>query len=357
MYPFCLRGRRAPWAPRPPIIERWFRHCVGSKIQCLFAAVKVVPLATRATPIVIRSLRVGEVVSVLRLHVVEAGSLVEVRRLGVQGRGVLAIQLVELAKGHRKPVSTDARMLNNPPRTRMERHVSLHPIFKPVDRSANPSCHEPASMAHQDRAGCPATSSRSPALGNLSTLVLRLHVRAHPQQAPSAQRHGRESKLSTLRVSHVWQRCRLVPRPRRGALLRRCGAEGALAARIKTLHRTPFCARHGSGSGRRSQLRVTMPVQGSLSASLYTGTLLGRRQRTETMAASLGGSSSPRNFLGLTSATASGSWGGRRRQPGEQPPAWRTMVARRRQLRSKSPSCPQCRRRSNRQSTLRSRSL
>ncbi|MGB1603996.1 MAG: hypothetical protein ACPIOQ_65295, partial [Promethearchaeia archaeon] len=70
--------------------------------------------------------------------------------------------------------------------------------------------------------------------------------------------------------------------------MRRCGAEGALAARVETLHRTPFCARHGSGSGRRSQLRVTMPVQGSLFASLYTGTLLGRRHRTETMAASLG---------------------------------------------------------------------
>jgi hypothetical protein len=156
---------------------------------------------------------------------------------------VLAIQLVELAKGHRKPVSTDARMLNNPPRTRMERHVSLHPILKPVDRSANPSCHEPASMAHQDRAGCPATSSRSPALGNLSTLVLRLHVRAHPQQAPSAQRHGRESKLSTLRVSHVWQRCRLVPRPRAG----RCCVDAAQRAR--SLHALRLCTARLSAPG------------------------------------------------------------------------------------------------------------
>ena len=43
--------------------------------------VEVVPLPTSATPVVIRGLGVGEVVGVLRLHVVEARSLVEVRRL------------------------------------------------------------------------------------------------------------------------------------------------------------------------------------------------------------------------------------------------------------------------------------
>jgi hypothetical protein len=43
--------------------------------------VEVVPLPASATPVVIRGLGVGEVVGVLSLHVVEARSLVEVRRL------------------------------------------------------------------------------------------------------------------------------------------------------------------------------------------------------------------------------------------------------------------------------------
>ena len=51
----------------------------------LLAAVEVVPLAASAAPVVVRGLRVGKVVGILGLHVVEASGLVEVRGLCVEG--------------------------------------------------------------------------------------------------------------------------------------------------------------------------------------------------------------------------------------------------------------------------------
>lgn len=54
----------------------------------LLAAVKVIPLPASTAPVIVRSLGVGKVVSILGLHVVEAGSLVEVRSLGIQRRSV-----------------------------------------------------------------------------------------------------------------------------------------------------------------------------------------------------------------------------------------------------------------------------
>jgi len=49
----------------------------------LLAAVKVVPLATSAAPVIVGSLSVGKVIGILGLHVVETSGLVEVRRLCV----------------------------------------------------------------------------------------------------------------------------------------------------------------------------------------------------------------------------------------------------------------------------------
>merc|ERR1719181_1787490 len=69
------------------------RHARAAR---LLAAVEVVPLAASAAPVVVRGLRVGQVVGVLRLHVVEARRLVEVGCLRVQRRGVLAVQLLSL---------------------------------------------------------------------------------------------------------------------------------------------------------------------------------------------------------------------------------------------------------------------
>ena len=54
----------------------------------LLAAVEVVPLAASPAPVVVRRLGVGQVVGILGLHIVEAGSLVEVRSLGIQRRSV-----------------------------------------------------------------------------------------------------------------------------------------------------------------------------------------------------------------------------------------------------------------------------
>ena len=70
-------------------------HVRPSSAKCLLAAVEVVPLAAGAAPIVVRGLSVGKVVSVLCLHVVEAGGLVEVRSLGVKCRSVLAVKCLE----------------------------------------------------------------------------------------------------------------------------------------------------------------------------------------------------------------------------------------------------------------------
>jgi hypothetical protein len=64
----------------------------------LLAAVKVIPLPASTAPIIVRSLGVGKVVSILGLHVVEAGSLVKVRGLGIQRRSVFL---------HRKKIVRD----------------------------------------------------------------------------------------------------------------------------------------------------------------------------------------------------------------------------------------------------------
>jgi hypothetical protein len=69
-----------------------------SQTQRLLPAVEVVPLAACAAPVVIGRLGVGQVVGILGLHVVEARGLVEVRRLGIESRGVLAVQLLRLLK-------------------------------------------------------------------------------------------------------------------------------------------------------------------------------------------------------------------------------------------------------------------
>ena len=85
-------------APREAIATPT-RHARAAR---LLAAVEVVPLAASAAPVVVRGLRVGQVVGVLGLHVVEAGGLVEVRSLGVQGRGVLAVEGLENLRAARR---------------------------------------------------------------------------------------------------------------------------------------------------------------------------------------------------------------------------------------------------------------
>jgi hypothetical protein len=62
-----------------------------ARVARLLAAVEVVPLAASAAPVIVRGLRVCQVVGVLGLHVVEARSLVEVRSLGIERRGVLLL--------------------------------------------------------------------------------------------------------------------------------------------------------------------------------------------------------------------------------------------------------------------------
>ena len=64
------------------------RSCIRVAHARLLAAVKVIPLPASTAPVIVRSLGVGKVVSILSLHVVEAGSLVEVRSLGIQRRSV-----------------------------------------------------------------------------------------------------------------------------------------------------------------------------------------------------------------------------------------------------------------------------
>jgi hypothetical protein len=62
-----------------------------ARVARLLAAVEVVPLAASAAPVIVRGLRVCQVVGVLGLHVVEARGLVEVRSLGIERRGVLLL--------------------------------------------------------------------------------------------------------------------------------------------------------------------------------------------------------------------------------------------------------------------------
>ena len=60
------------------------------------AGVEVVPLVAGTAPIVVGGPVVGLVVGVLGLLVVEAGGFLVVTSLGVQGRSLLAVQLIEL---------------------------------------------------------------------------------------------------------------------------------------------------------------------------------------------------------------------------------------------------------------------
>jgi hypothetical protein len=79
----------------------------------LLAAVEVVPLAASPAPVVVRRLGVGQVVGILGLHVVEAGSLVEVGGLGVQRRGVLAVEGLENLRGAALSAYTCDRVFQN----------------------------------------------------------------------------------------------------------------------------------------------------------------------------------------------------------------------------------------------------
>jgi hypothetical protein len=75
------------------------KHCPPSRQSDLsVAGVEVVPLVTSAAPVVIGSPVVSLIVGILGLLVVEAGGLLIVARLGVQGGSLFAVQSVELQK-------------------------------------------------------------------------------------------------------------------------------------------------------------------------------------------------------------------------------------------------------------------
>jgi len=58
------------------------------------AGVEVIPLVTSTAPVIIRSPVVGLVVRILGLLVVEAGSLLVITSLGVEGRSLLLLEQV-----------------------------------------------------------------------------------------------------------------------------------------------------------------------------------------------------------------------------------------------------------------------
>ena len=87
------------WTPTPTFFKQpttsYPPRFLYQSLKHLLTAVKVVPLAASAAPVIVRSLRVGKVVGVLGLHVVEACSLVEICSLGIQRRSVLAVKSLE----------------------------------------------------------------------------------------------------------------------------------------------------------------------------------------------------------------------------------------------------------------------